>query len=85
VRPAAFSVGSSLAGDPAEVLTNFTPDLATRSTIRGSRMKSSGKFTPNGLSVSPFIFSISARQASTSPLEVSMMPRPPALETADAS
>jgi len=85
MRPAALSVGSSFAGEPAEVVTNFTPDFATRSTIRGSRMNSSGRFTPNGLSVSSFIFAISARQTSTSPLDVSMMPNPPALETAEAS
>jgi hypothetical protein len=75
----------SLAGDPAEVVTNLTPLPATRSTTRGSRMKSSGRFTPNGLGVSSCIRPISAMQASTSPLDVSMMPSPPAFETADAS
>ena len=42
-------------------------------------------FTPKGLSVRSRIFSISPRTASSSPDDVSMMPRPPALETADAS
>ena len=42
-------------------------------------------FTPKGLSVRSRIFTISARTASSSPDDVSMMPRPPALETAEAS
>jgi hypothetical protein len=74
-----------LAGEPAEVVTNFTPLAATRSTTRASRMNRSGRLTPKGLVVSSFILAISARHWSTSPLDVSMTPRPPALETADAS
>src|SRR6266404_6058454 len=85
MSPAAFSVGKSLAGEPAEVVTNFTPLAATRSTSRGSRMNSSGKLTPKGLLVSSFMRAISPRHWSTSPLDVSMTPRPPALETAEAS
>src|ERR1700716_3229203 len=85
MRPAALSVGKSLAGEPAEVLTNFTPLAATRSTIRGSRMNRIGRLTPNGLRGSSFILAISARHLSTSPLDVSMMPSPPAWETAEAS
>jgi len=42
-------------------------------------------FTPKGLSVSVRILRISPRIASRSPDEVSMMPMPPALETAAAS
>ena len=42
-------------------------------------------FTPNGLSVSSRILMISARTSSNCPDDVSMMPRPPALETAEAS
>src|SRR5262245_46987584 len=41
--------------------------------------------TPNGLLVSVRIFLISSRIASSSPDDVSMMPRPPAFDTADAS
>ena len=40
--------------------------------------------TPKGLSVSSPIFLISSRMASSSPEEVSITPRPPALETAEA-
>ena len=39
-------------------------------------------FTPKGLSVRSRIFTISARTASSSPEDVSMMPRPPASDTA---
>ncbi len=42
-------------------------------------------FTPNGLVVSLRILPTSSRTASSSPDEVSMMPSPPALETAEAS
>jgi len=41
--------------------------------------------TPNGLVVSVRIFSISLRTASSCPEDVSMMPMPPAFETALAS
>ena len=44
-----------------------------------------GRFTPKGLSVSSDIAKISALQFSVSPEEVSMMPNPPAFETAEAS
>lgn len=40
--------------------------------------------TPKGRAVSPLIFWISSRTAGRSPDEVSMIPMPPALETADA-
>ena len=40
--------------------------------------------TPKGLSVSPRIFWISSRTAGRSPEEVSMIPMPPALDTAEA-
>ena len=42
-------------------------------------------FTPKGLSVRSRILRISSRTASSSPDDVSMMPRPPALDTAEAS
>ena len=43
-----------------------------------------GKLTPNG-KFNSRIFLISAWQFSVSPEDVSMMPRPPALDTAEAS
>ena len=42
-------------------------------------------FTPHGLSVRSRILAISARTASSSPEDVSMMPNPPASDTAEAS
>ena len=42
-------------------------------------------FTPNGLSVRSRILPISSRTASSSPDDVSMIPRPPAFDTAEAS
>ena len=44
-----------------------------------------GKLTPKGLSVSFDIAKISALQFSVSPDEVSIMPNPPAFETAAAN
>ena len=44
----------------------------------GSRTKSWAMFTPKGLSVRSRILRISSRTASSSPDDVSMMPRPPA-------
>ena len=85
VRPAAFSGAQYLAGSPAEVVTNLIPSPMTKSTIEASRTKAWAMFTPNGLSVSWRILRISSRIASSSPDEVSMIPSPPALETAEAS
>jgi hypothetical protein len=85
VSPAALSCAVYLRGSPAEVVTNFTPCSTTKSTIVGSRTKSWAMLTPKGRSVRSRILRISSRIASSSPEEVSMMPRPPALETADAS
>ena len=53
--------------------------------MSGSRTNACAMFTPNGLLVSERIFFTSSRIASSSPEEVSMMPSPPALETAEAS
>ena len=44
-----------------------------------------GKLTPKGLFVRAAIFFISPLHCSTSPEEVSIIPKPPALETAEAS
>ena len=74
-----------LAGLPAEVVTNLTPHSATKSTIDSSCKNKIGKFTPKGFSVRSDIFLISSLQISTSPEEVSITPKPPALDTDDAS
>src|SRR5262249_13552439 len=85
VRPAPFNVAVYFVGSPAEVVTNFTPWSITKSTMAGSRTNSWAMFTPNGASVRSRILRISSRTASSSPEEVSMIPRPPAFDTADAS
>jgi hypothetical protein len=74
-----------LRGSPADVVTNFTPCATTKSTMPGSRTKSCAMFTPNGWSVRSRIFRISSFTTSSSPDDVSMMPSPPAFETAEAS
>src|SRR4051812_2552949 len=51
----------------------------------GSRTNAWAMLTPKGLSVRSRIFSISIRTWSSSPDDVSMIPSPPALDTADAS
>lgn len=72
-------------GSPADVVTNVTPFSATKSTIDASRTNSCAMLTPNGLSVRSRILRISSRTSSSRPDDVSMMPRPPAFETAEAS
>ena len=72
-------------GSPADVVTKLTPCSTIKSTIVESLKNSKGKFTPKGLSVNSAIFLISSLQASTSPDEVSIIPNPPAFETAEAS
>src|SRR5947207_579094 len=57
----------------------------TNVTIAGSRTKACAMLTPNGLSVRSRILRISSLMTSSSPDDVSMMPRAPALDTADAS
>ena len=59
-------------GDEAHALVDHEVDDA------GSRTKTWAMFTPNGLSVRSRILRISSRTASSSPDDVSMMPRPPA-------
>ncbi len=85
VSPASFSCLVYWRGSPADVVTKRTPCATTNSTIDGSRTKSCAMFTPNGWSVRSRILRISSRTASSSPEDVSMMPRPPAFETAEAS
>ena len=72
-------------GSPADVVTNLTPCSTQYLTIESSFKNKRGRFTPNGLSVSDDIFAISDLQISTSPDEVSIIPKPPAFDTADAS
>ena len=85
MRPASFNAFVYFVGSPADVVTNDTPFSATKSTMLASRMNSCAMFTPNGLSVSSRILRISSRTSLSCPDDVSMMPSPPALETADAS
>ena len=84
VMPASFSGAMNLAGLPAEVVTNFTPDAHTKRSMASSFKKRMGRFTPNGRP-SALILVISAWQLAVSPDEVSMMPSPPARDTAEAS
>ena len=74
-----------LPGSPADVVTNLIFCSRTKSIILSSRRNIKGKLTPKGLLVSLDIFKISALQLSVSPEEVSMIPKPPALDTADAN
>src|SRR5262245_30264895 len=85
MRPALFSAFVYFVGSPAEVVTKRTPCAITKSTIFGSRTKACAMFTPKGLSVRSRILQISSRTVSSSPDEVSMIPSPPALDTAEAS
>ncbi len=85
VSPASLNALVNWVGSPAEVVTNFTPFDATKSTMFGSLVKSCATFTPNGLSVRSRMAAISRREAGRSPALVSMIPSPPASETADAS
>ncbi len=85
VKPAAFSCAVYFVGLPADVVTNVTPCSITKSAIAGSRTKACAILTPNGLSVRVRIFFISSLMTSSSPELVSIMPMPPALETAAAS
>jgi len=85
VSPASFNCLVYWRGSPAEVVTKRTPCATTKSTIAGSRTNICAMLTPNGWSVRSRILRISSRTLSSSPDDVSMMPSPPALETADAS
>ena len=83
MRPAAFSMPVYFIGSPAEVVTKRMPWSITNWTMPGSRTNACATFTPNGLSVSSRILMISPRTASRSPDDVSMIPMPPAFDTAD--
>ena len=85
INPADLRRSIYFAGLPADVVTNLTPHSATKSTIESSCKKRIGRFTPKGFLVNEAIFLISSLQASTSPEEVSITPRPPALDTAEAN
>ena len=85
VIPASLSCGTSFAGSPADVVTKRTPLSTMKSTIDRSRTNSWATFTPQGRSVRSRIFAISTRTSSSWPDDVSMIPMPPAFETADAS
>ena len=83
--PASLRILIYFAGSPAEVVTNLIPCSTIKLTILSSLRNNKGKFIPKGLSVSSAIFLISSLQFSTSPEEVSIIPKPPAFDTAEAS
>ena len=85
VIPASWSSLVYRSGFPAEVVTNVTPCSATKSTMWGSATNIWAMLTPQGLSVRSRIFAISSRTSSRRPEDVSMIPKPPASDTADAS
>ena len=82
--PAAFNGAMNFAGLPAEVVTKRMPASQTKRSIASSFRKRIGRFTPNGKPLAA-ICEISRWQFAVSPDEVSMMPRPPARDTAVAS
>ena len=83
--PASWSCSVYRAGSPAEVVTNRTPWSATKSTMPGSATNIWAMLTPHGLSVRSRIAAISSRTSSRRPEDVSMIPKPPAFETAEAN
>src|SRR6185369_7510509 len=85
VRPSDFSASQYLLGSPAEVVTNLPPWSATNLTMSGSRTNAWATLMPHGLSVRVRIFLTSSFTSSRRPEEVSMIPKPPALDTAEAS
>ena len=82
--PASCSGAMNLDGLPADVVTNFTPLVQTNLSMASSLRKRIGRLTPKG-NPSAAMAVISAWQLAVSPEEVSMMPKPPARDTADAS
>jgi hypothetical protein len=68
-------------GLPADVVTKRIPTSQTKRNIASSFKKRIGKLTPKGKPLST-IARISRWQFSVSPDEVSIMPKPPARETA---
>ena len=66
-------------------MTNVDPLSATNSTMWGSATNIWAMLTPQGFWVRSRIVTISCRTSSRRPEEVSMIPKPPAFETADAS
>ena len=82
--PASLSGAMNLAGLPAEVVTNLTPELQTKRSMASSFRKRIGRFTPKG-KPSWLMAVISAWQFCVSPEDVSITPRPPARDTAEAN
>jgi hypothetical protein len=70
-----------LAGLPAEVVTKRIPTSHTKRNMASSFRKRMGRFTPNGRPLSTMA-RISRWQFSVSPDEVSIIPKPPARDTA---
>ena len=85
MMPAAFSGAMNLAGLPAEVVTNLTPESQTKRSIASSLQESDRQVDAERQAAGALICAISRLAVSVSPDEVSMMPRPPARDTAEAS
>jgi hypothetical protein len=82
--PAACSGATNFAGLPADVVTKRSPASQTKRSMASSFRKRMGRFTPKGNPLA-CICAISRWQAAVSPDDVSMMPRPPARDTALAN
>ncbi len=84
VIPASLSGPTIFIGSPAgEVVTNFTPWSSTKISRCPDRARTqSATFSPNGFVVSVRIVFTSARTSSSRPDDVSMIPSPPAFDTA---
>ena len=74
----------NLAGLPAEVVTKRMPASQTKRSIASSFRNRIGRLTPNGRPLATIVL-ISRWHWAVSPDEVSMMPSPPARDTAEAS
>ena len=85
VKPADLSWAVYFVGLPADVVTNVTPCSITKSAMAGSRTNAWAIFTPKGLSVRVRMRLISSLITSSSPELVSIIPMPPALDTAEAN
>ena len=85
VRPASLSWRQIFRGSPAEVVTNFTPWSTMNFDDAGIAHEGVGDVHPERLVGQLAHLGDLLLDASSSPDEVSMMPMPPAFETAEAS
>ena len=84
VTPACFHISMNFPGFPAPVVTIFTPSSTTTFATSGAFGFKSITLTPNGLSVSSFVFLICSLTTSGGALAAPISPIPPASETAAA-